>query len=121
MRYSTLLLDAAIERPFPGGREERRLADPCLAANDERAAAPVDPTDQVIKLSQLVLSAEQLGDSRISARGGQRPSRLLHDNATRQHVAHALASGVGLSETTYVALGWARADAGKAGIGAEAQ
>ena len=52
-----------------GGLEQRGLSDPGLAAHDERAAALADRIDQVVKLSQLVVSAEKLGDS-PSQRGG---------------------------------------------------
>ncbi len=57
--------------------EQRGLSDPGLAAHDERAAALPDPIDQGVKLSQLVVPAEKLGDSRVSAGAGQVDLRLL--------------------------------------------
>ena len=60
-----------------GSLEQRGLPDPGLAAHDERPAAPPDPIDQVVKPSELVLSAEKLGDSRVGARARQVDLRLL--------------------------------------------
>ena len=74
--------NSSVQRPFPCGREQSGFSDSSLAANDERAATFADRIDQLVEPSQLFVSAEQLGDSRISARGGQRPSRLLCGNAT---------------------------------------
>ena len=59
------------------GIEQRGLPDPGFAAHDERAAAPPDSIDQVVKLSQLVVSAEKLGDSQVGARASQVDLRLL--------------------------------------------
>jgi hypothetical protein len=51
--------------------EQPGLPDPGLAAHDERAAALPDPVDQVVKPSQLVVSAEKLSDSRVGAGASQ--------------------------------------------------
>ena len=39
---------APLSRPFPCSREQGRLADPRLTANDERAAPRADPVDQLV-------------------------------------------------------------------------
>src|SRR4029077_20457808 len=44
--------------------EQRRLADPGLAAHDERAAPLADPADHGVELRQLVVAAEEL-DARL--------------------------------------------------------
>ena len=59
------------------GLEQCGLPDPGLAAHDERAAALPDPVDQVVELSQLVVSAEKLGDSRLGAGASEVDLRLL--------------------------------------------
>jgi hypothetical protein len=41
-----------------GSLEQRRLPDPGLAPDGERAAALPDPVDQAVQPSQLVVSAE---------------------------------------------------------------
>jgi hypothetical protein len=48
-----------MERSFLGSREQRRLADPRLAANDDRAASLVDPVDERVQLCQLTVAPEE--------------------------------------------------------------
>ena len=65
-----------------GSLEQRGLPDPGLAAHDERAAALPDPIDQAVELSQLVVSAEKLGDSRVGAGASQVDLASSAGNAT---------------------------------------
>ena len=51
--------DASVQRPFPCGREQGRLADSRLAANDERAAALLDSVDQRVELGQVSIASEE--------------------------------------------------------------
>ena len=73
--------ETTVTSPFAcsgsGSLEQRGLADPGLAAHDERAAALPDPVDQRVELRQLVVSAEKLGEARVGAGAGQVDLRLL--------------------------------------------
>jgi len=51
--------DTAMERTFLGCREQGRLADPCLATNDERAALLLDPVDERVEPRQLSIASEK--------------------------------------------------------------
>jgi hypothetical protein len=48
-----------MSRPFLRSREQGRLADPRLAANDERAAAVLDSVDQGEELGQIRVASEE--------------------------------------------------------------